>query len=495
MVGQLMNLVGGKWVDQSATERHQIVNPADGRTVVAEFGLSAPEDVAKAVAAAVEAFPAWRTTPVVRRCRILFHCKELLEQRVSEIAELLVAENGKLLGEAEGEIRRGLEVVEFAAGMPSLSKGDFIEDIATRVDGYIYREPVGVVAGACPFNFPAMIPMWMFPVAIACGDTFVLKPSERCPASATLVAEIFTEGGLPDGVLNVVQGARETFEALIAALEVAAVSFVGSKAASESVWKMAARYHKRVQALAGAKNYIVVMPDADVEETVKAVIRSSYACSGQRCMAASVLVLVGKEAESVLDRVVEAAKALKLGSGMDSSTGMGPVINAQAKQRIEEYIELGLREGANLLLDGRGAQAEGLPNGFFLGPTIFDEVTSDMQIAREEIFGPVLSVMRAKDLDEALGLANSSPFGNGASIFTSSGGVAREFRNRIECGMIGINAGVPAPMAFFSFGGFKDSFFGDLRAQGPDSVEFYTRKKAVIERWLGTGPTDSVWSK
>ncbi len=495
MVGQLMNLVGGKWMDQSATERHQIVNPADGKTVVAEFGLSAPEDVAKAVAAAVEAFPAWRTTPVVRRCRILFHCKELLEQRVSEIAELLVAENGKLLGEAEGEIRRGLEVVEFAAGMPSLSKGDFIEDIATRVDGYIYREPVGVVAGACPFNFPAMIPMWMFPVAIACGDTFVLKPSERCPASATLVAEIFTEGGLPDGVLNVVQGARETFEALIAALEVAAVSFVGSRPASESVWKMAARYHKRVQALAGAKNYIVVMPDADVEETVKAVIHSSYGCSGQRCMAASVLVLVGKESEPVLDRVVEAAKALKLGSGMDSSTGMGPVINAQAKQRIEEYIELGLREGANLLLDGRGAQAEGLPNGFFLGPTIFDEVTSDMQIAREEIFGPVLSVMRAKDLDEALGLANSSPFGNGASIFTSSGGAAREFRNRIECGMIGINVGVPAPMAFFSFGGFKDSFFGDLRAQGPDSVEFYTRKKAVIERWLGTGPTGSVWSK
>lgn len=495
MAKQLKNLVGGKWVDQSAKERLKIINPTDGETVLAEFAYSTPADVDKAVAAAKEAFPAWRAMPVVRRCRTLFHIKELLEQRAGEIAELLVSENGKLLREAEGELRRGIEVVELAAGMPSLGKGDFIEDIATRIDGYIYREPLGVAVGACPFNFPVMIPMWMFPVAIACGNTFVLKPSERCPASATLVADIFKEGGLPDGVLNVVQGAGETFQALITHPDVAAVSFVGSTPVAESVWKTGANHHKRVQALAGAKNYILVLPDADLEQTVAGVIHSSYGCSGQRCMASAVMVLVGKEAEPILKRVVEEARGLKLGNGLDSSTGMGPVINARAKQRIEDYIELGLEEGARLILDGRGVKVEEFPKGFFLGPTIFDQVKPDMRIAREEIFGPLLVVMHAKDLDQALEFANSSPFGNGASIFTSSGGAAREFRTRMECGMIGINAGVPAPMAFFSFGGFKNSFFGDLRAHGPDGIEFYTRKKAVIERWFGTGPTGSVWGK
>ncbi|MFQ6047793.1 MAG: CoA-acylating methylmalonate-semialdehyde dehydrogenase [Phycisphaerae bacterium] len=493
MARQLKNLIGGQWIEPSGTDRYQIINPADGQSLVAELAYSTPEDVASAVATARAAFESWRATPIVRRCRILFHCKELLEQRMRQIAELIVAENGKTLAEAEGELRRGIEVVEFAAGMPSLSKGDFIEDIAARIDGYIYREPIGVVGGACPFNFPAMIPMWMFPIAIACGNTFVLKPSEKCPATATMVAEVFAEAGLPEGVLNLIHGARQTFQALIAAPEVAAISFVGSTPAAESVWKTAAARHKRVQALGGAKNYIVVMPDADPDPTVNAVIGSSFGCSGQRCMASSVLVLVG-QAHRLLDAVVQAARGLKLGSGMDPSTSMGPLVTADQKQRVERYIEIGLAEGATLLLDGRRVKLQNLPNGFFLGPTIFDNVQPQMRIAREEIFGPVLSVMRARDLDEALALTNSSPYGNGASIFTASGGAAREFRNRVQCGMIGINAGVPAPMAFFSFGGYKNSIFGDLRAHGPDAVEFYTQKKAVIERWFGIGPTGSIWS-
>ncbi len=494
MSRQLKNLIGGQWIAPSGGPQRQILNPADGETVVAQLRYSTETDVKQAVAAAAQAFGDWRDTPIVRRCRILFHCKELLEQRRDQIAQLIVAENGKTIGEAEGEVRRGIEVVEFAAGMPSLAKGDFIEGISTRVDGYIYREPLGVVVGACPFNFPAMIPLWMLPVAIACGNTFILKPSEKCPATAALLAEIFTDGGLPNGVLNVVHGARDTFEALIAEPQVAAVSSVGSTVAAQNVWQTAARHHKRVQALGGAKNYIVIMPDAAAEATVEAVISSAFGCAGQRCMAASVLVLVD-QAEQMLDRIVETAGSIKLGNGMDRATTMGPVISAASKERIAQYVGIGIAEGAELLLDGRGARVDAWEKGFYVGPTILDRVKSDMRIARDEIFGPVLSVMRAKDLDQALGLANSSPYGNGASIFTASGGAAREFRNRIECGMIGINAGVPAPMAFFSFGGFKDSLFGDLRAHGPDAVEFYTKKKAVIERWFEAGTPGSVWGR
>lgn len=491
----LKNLTGGNWVEQRGSQLHSIINPADGETVVAELRYSTVEDVHDATAAAADAFPAWRDMPVVRRCRILFHIKELLEERMGEIAATLVAENGKLLSEAEGEIRRGIEVVEFAAGMPSVSKGDFIENIATRIDGYLYREPLGVVVGACPFNFPAMIPMWMFPVAIACGNTFVLKPSEKCPTTCGLLVEIFQQGGLPDGVLNLVHGGRETFEALLSTPEVAAVSFVGSTPAAENVWKTSADNHKRVQALGGAKNYFVIMPDADPKETLKAIMHSAYGCAGQRCMAASVLVLVGDRADEVLNKIVSAVGNIKLGDGMDPSTGMGPVISEASKKRVEGYIETGLSEGADLRLDGRGVKVADMPGGFFVGPTIIDKVTPQMRVACDEIFGPVLSVMRATDLSEAISLVNSSSYGNGASIFTSSGGAARTFRNKVECGMIGLNVGVPAPMAFFSFGGVKGSIFGDLRAHGPDSVEFYTRKKAVIERWFDSGPTGSVWGK
>lgn len=494
MPEELQNLIGGRWVTPGGKEIHRIIDPADGESVVATLAYSTTEDVDRAVGAAADAFEAWRAMPVVRRCRILFACKQLLEERLDALAELLVAENGKTFHEAQGDVRRGIEVVEFAAGMPTLSKGDFIEDIATRIDGYIYREPLGVVVGACPFNFPAMVPMWMFPVAIACGNTFVLKPSERCPATATAIAKIFAEGGLPNGVLNIIQGGRETFEALIAAEDVRAVSFVGSTAAAKNVQATATMHHKRVQALGGAKNYIIVMPDADPQATVQAIISSSFGCAGERCMASSVLVFVG-EADALLEKVVEAAKAVKVGHPMDKDTQMGPLISARHKERVEGYIQIGIDEGAKLILDGRGQAVEGYEGGFFLGTTIFDQVTPQMRIAREEIFGPVLSVMRAANLDEAIALANASPYGNGASIFTSSGGAARRFRNRIQCGMLGINTGVPAPMAFFSFGGHKMSIFADLRVQGTDSIEFYTQKKSVIERWFGAGKTGSTWGK
>ena len=494
MTLQLQNLIGAQWVNQSSAERHQILNPADAHVAIAEFGYSTAEDVAAAVAAASAAFSAWRKTPVVKRCRILFRCKELLESRVRELAELLVAENGKTYSEAEGSIRRGLEVVEFAAGMPSLAKGEYVEDIASGVDGYLYREPLGVVAGACPFNFPAMIPLWMFPIAVACGNTFVLKPSEKCPATATLLAEIFLAGGLPPGVLNVVQGDGKTFQSLIAAPEVQAVSFVGSTLAAKSVWETATTHGKRVQSLGGAKNYIVVMPDADRAATVKAVIGSTYGCAGERCMASSVLILVGDDF-GLLEDIRKAAENLRLGSGTDASTQMGPLISSDHKKRVETYIRIGMEEGAELVLDGRQTTVSAFPNGNFLGACIFDKVHPEMRIAKEEIFGPVLCVMRAKDLQQAIDLANRSAYGNGASIFTTSGAAAREFRTKVECGMIGINAGVPAPMAFFSFGGRKNSLFGDLRAHGNDAIEFYTRKKAVIEQWTDPAKSGSIWGK
>ncbi len=490
----LKNLVHGEWLTPASPDIHDIPDPAAPDTLVATVKYTTPDEVRDAVKAAADAFPAWRDTPVVQRCRILFQIKDILEQRAEDLARLLVTENGKTLAEARGDVRRGIEVVEFAAGAPHLAKGEFLEDIASRIDGYIYREPLGVVAGACPFNFPAMVPMWMFPVAVALGNTFVLKPSERCPATATALGELFTLGGLPPGVLNIVHGARETFEALVTAPQVAAVSFVGSTAAAKSVFLLASSQNKRVQSLGGAKNYLLVMPDADLENTVSAVISSTFGCAGERCMASSVLVPVGPAA-SIVDKVVKAASALTLGHGLDPSTTMGPVISAAHKKRVIDYIDLGLVEGASLLLDGRAVTVESHPRGFFVGPTVFDHVTPGMRIAREEIFGPVLSVMRARDLDEAVSFANASDYGNGASIFTSSGGAAREFRRSIQCGMIGINAGVPAPMAFFGFGGHKQSLFGDLRVQGTDSVEFYTRKKSVIERWFGFGPTGSTWAK
>ncbi|MCK5127561.1 MAG: CoA-acylating methylmalonate-semialdehyde dehydrogenase [candidate division Zixibacteria bacterium] len=490
----IKNLINGEWCVQSGKETFDIINPCDGQTVEGSFKNSTNDDVDAAVAAAKKAFKTWSQLPVAKRCRILFHCKELLENNLERIAEYLVKENGKTMAEAEGELRRGIEVVEFAAGMPSLMKGDIVEGIAANVDGLIIREPLGVVTGACPFNFPAMIPLWMFPVAIACGNTFVLKPSEKCPISATMIAEIFRQGGLPEGVLNVVQGGGETFKALVSHEDVQAVSFVGSTPVAKSVWHSGTTLNKRVQSLGGAKNHIIIMPDADSEQTVKAIIGSSFGCAGARCMASSVLVLVG-DADKLLDDIIQAAKNIKLGNGLDVNTQMGPVISAAHKKRVEDYIQIGFNEGAEVLLDGRGVTVKGYEKGSFVGPTLLGKVTSEMRVAKEEIFGPVLSVMRCDTLQQAIDIANTSEFGNGASIFTDSGSSARQFRVGIQVGMVGINVGVPAPMAFFSFGGRKNSLFGDLRAFGPDAVEFYTMKKTVVERWFGNVKTGSIWSK
>lgn len=490
MPSPVRNLIGNTWSDPQGASRQTLVNPATGEAL----GLvidSTPDEVAAACAAAAAAFPAWAALPTLRRCRILFHCKELLEQRADDLARCLVRENGKTLPEAQAEVRRGIEVVEHAAGMTSLAKGDYFPEIAGDIDGYMHREPLGVVVGACPFNFPAMIPMWMFPMAIATGNTFILKPSDQCPMTAGMLAAIMLEGGLPPGVLNIVNGGKATFEALIDHPLVAAVSFVGSTPVAKAVWSRATAQGKRAQALGGAKNVLVAMPDADKDATVEAIIGSACGCAGQRCMATSILILVGDTGD-LLDRLAAKAKALKLGDGLAAGTGMGPLVSKAALQRVTSLIESGVAEGARLVLDGRGAHADGLPSGHFLGATIFDQVTTAMRIGREEIFGPVLSVMRAPTLDAALELANSSAFGNGASIFTNSGAAARRFRTRIQCGMIGINAGVPAPMAFISFGGWKQSLYGDLKVQGTEAIEFYTRRKAIIERWFGTG---DVWGK
>ncbi len=486
----LPHFFGGERVGGSG-ETLEVRDPAAPGTLLARFHAGTAGDVDAAVAAASQAFPAWAATPVVQRCRILFHAKALLEERAEDLARVLVRENGKTMGEALGELRRGIEVVEFAAGMPSLMKGESLPGISSRIDGQLIREPLGVVVGACPFNFPAMIPMWMFPVAIACGNTFVLKPSDKCPMTGSALVELFAEAGLPAGVLNTVQGGRETFELLVQHDDVRAVSFVGSSPAAKSVWELAGRNHKRVQALGGAKNHNLVLPDADRDSTVGNLIGSAYGCAGERCMATSVVVLVG-EAEKLVPEIVAAARDLKLGHGLDGATTMGPLISEQQKQRCLDYLAIGVDEGAELVLDGR--EAEVPAEGHFLAATIFDRVTPEMRIATEEIFGPVLCIMRAATLDEALDLANASPFGNGASIFTASGGAAQHFRDRIQAGMLGINTGVPAPMAMFPFGGHKRSFYGDLRAQGPDGVEFYTQKKTVIERWPQRGPTGSIWA-
>ncbi len=494
MMERLKNFVGGQWRDIASEKSLAVLNPAQGERI-AQVPISGGPEISAAVAAATSAFGAWRATPVAKRCRILMRCKQVFEARFDDLARSVVRENGKTLSEAAGEVRRGIEVVEFASGMPSLSKGDYIENISAKIDGFIYREPLGVVIGACPFNFPAMIPLWMIPIAVACGNTFILKPSEKCPMTAGLIADIFKEGGLPDGTLNVVQGDGGTFQTLIADPGVRAVSFVGSTPAAESVWRSATGTGKRCQALGGAKNCLMVMPDADQEETIGAILGSSFGCAGERCMATSLLLLVGSAAK-LLPRIVEAAQALRVGDGLDAATDMGPLVNAEHKTRVDGYIEKGIREGAEVLLDGRCMEApDGCRGGFFTGPTILDRVTPKMTVAREEIFGPVLCVMHADSLNGAMELVESVPYGNGASIFTRSGAAARAFRERIECGMIGINAGVPAPMAFFSFGGRKRSFFGDLRAHGPDGVEFYTRKKAVIERWFGDSPSGDIWAK
>lgn len=478
----LNNWIGGQWVKSASEVTEDVYNPSTGE-VLAKVPLSTQAEVDQAVSAAAEAFATWSRTPVPRRARVLFKYQQLLVEHWEELARLITQENGKSFNEAHGEVLRGIECVEFAAGAPSLMMGKQLPDIASNLESGMYRYPLGVVGGITPFNFPMMVPCWMFPLAIACGNTFVLKPSERTPLLANRLAELFHEAGLPAGVLNVVHGAHDVVNGLLQHPGVKAISFVGSQPVAEYVYKTGAAHGKRVQALAGAKNYTIVMPDADLDLAVKEIISAAFGSAGERCMACAVVVAVGDVADELVARLSAAADRIKIGNGLDEGVLLGPVIRQSHKERTIGYIESGITEGAVLVRDGReDAAASG--EGFFLGPTIFDQVNGDMAIGRDEIFAPVLSVMRAKTLEEAIELANRSEFANGACLFTSSGAKMRTFRETIDAGMLGINLGVPAPMAFFPFSGYKKSFYGDLHANGTDGVDFYTRKKMVTARWL-----------
>ncbi|RED62950.1 CoA-acylating methylmalonate-semialdehyde dehydrogenase [Cohnella phaseoli] len=476
----LRNFIGGEWVESASDRTEEVPNPATGETL-AYVPLSTAEDVRGAARAAAEASKRWRKEPVPKRARILFKYQQILVEHWDELARLITMENGKSYGEAYGEVLRGIECVEFAAGAPTLMMGSTLPDIATGIESSMYRYPLGVVGGITPFNFPMMVPCWMFPLAIACGNTFVLKPSERTPLLANRLAELLTEAGLPAGVFNIVHGAHDVVNEMLANEGINAISFVGSQPVAEYVYKTGAACGKRVQALAGAKNHSIVMPDANLELAVKEITNAAFGSAGERCMACSVVVAVGDVADKLVEALRRSASGLSIGYGLEPNVFLGPVIRDSHKARTLGYIESGKTEGAELVLDGReGEAARG--EGYFVGPTIFDRVNSDMKIWQDEIFAPVLSVVRVDTLQEAVALANRSEFANGACIYTDSSSAIREFRDTIDAGMLGVNVGVPAPMAFFPFSGYKKSFYGDLHANGRDGVEFYTRKKMMVLR-------------
>ncbi|KIL36032.1 methylmalonate-semialdehyde dehydrogenase [Cohnella kolymensis] len=481
MFGTLKNYIGGQWVSSSSSQYEEVPNPATGE-VIAKVPLSNRADLDQAVAAARSAFPEWSKTAVPRRARILFRYQQLLVEHWEELARMVTIENGKSYTEAYGEVQRGIECVEFAAGAPTLMMGSQLPDIATGIESGMYRYPIGVVGGITPFNFPMMVPCWMFPLAIACGNTFVLKPSERTPVLACRLAELLKEAGLPDGVLNIVHGSRDVVNGLLEHEDVRAISFVGSQPVAEYIYKTAAANGKRVQALAGAKNHSIVMPDADLDNAVTNIVSAAFGGAGERCMAASVVVAVGDIADTLVERLVQAADDITIGNGLDDGVFLGPLIREENKARTIRYIEIGQGEGALLARDGRTDTATS-GEGYFVGPTIFDHVQPGMKIWTDEMFAPVLSVMRAQDLTEAIQIANRSAFANGACLYTDSARAVRQFREEIDAGMLGINLGVPAPMAFFPFSGYKNSFYGDLHANGKDGVEFYTRKKMVTARY------------
>ncbi|MCG7335948.1 CoA-acylating methylmalonate-semialdehyde dehydrogenase [Sporosarcina sp. ACRSM] len=478
---RLKNFINGQWVEAKTTNYIPVPNPATGE-ILAEVPISTIEDVNDATKVAKEAFSTWSQTPVPRRARILFKFQQLLIEQSEELAKLITIENGKNLTEAQGEVLRGIECVEFAAGAPSLMMGKQLPDIATNIESGMYRYPVGVIGGITPFNFPMMVPCWMFPLAIACGNTFILKPSERTPLLANRLAELFKEAGLPDGVFNIVHGAHDVVNGILSHEDIPAISFVGSQPVAEYVYKTGAGYGKRVQALAGAKNHSIVMPDANLDASVKEIIGAAYGSAGERCMACAVVIAVGEVAEPLIEKLQEAADSITIGNGLDEGAFLGPVIRPEHKARTVDYIATGQEEGAVLLRDGR-QDACMTADGYFIGPTIFDHVTTDMRIWKEEIFAPVLSIVRVETLEEAIELTNKSDFGNGACLFTASGHNVRYFREHIQVGMLGVNLGVPAPMAFFPFSGWKNSFYGDLHANGTDGIEFYTRRKMLTARW------------
>ncbi len=477
--------IGGKpWTGGQAEHHGDIYNPATGQ-VSGTVDFAGPAEVAAAVQAAAGAFAAWRATSLVKRTAVLFAFRELLRARQADIAALISAEHGKVASDAAGEVARGLEVVEFACGIPHLLKGGFSENVSSGVDAYSIRQPLGVVAGITPFNFPAMVPMWMFPIAIACGNAFVLKPSEKDPSASVLLAELLAEAGLPDGVFNVVHGSKPAVDAVLAHPDVRAVSFVGSTPVARYVWQTGSAAGKRVQALGGAKNHMVVLPDADLDLAADAAVSAGFGSAGERCMAISVLVAVDPAGDELVAKIAERVARLRVGPGTDERAEMGPLVTAAHRDKVAGYLDSGVRKGAVLAVDGRGHPVTGgAAEGFWLGPSVLDHVTPPMSCYADEIFGPVLSVVRVPTYDDALGVVNANPYGNGTAIFTNDGGAARRFTSEVEVGMVGINVPIPVPMAFYSFGGWKSSLFGDTHVHGTEGVHFYTRGKAVTSRWL-----------
>ncbi len=474
--------IDGKPYDGPVERKGPVYDPAKGQ-MTAEVAFATPEIVDQAVQAAARAFETWRDVPLTRRQQILFSFRELVVKHKMDLARLLTAEHGKTLDDAAGEVQRGLEVIEFACNIAHLLKGEYSEQVSGGVDTYTIRQPLGVVAGITPFNFPAMVPMWMYPIAIACGNTFVLKPSEKDPSTSQLAAELLAQAGLPDGVFNVVHGDKEAVDALLAHPQVAAISFVGSTPIARYIYETGTRNGKRVQALGGAKNHMVVLPDADMELAADAAVSAGYGSAGERCMAISVVVTVGDAADRLLPKMTERIAELKVGPGTEPGVQMGPLVTQQHLDKVLSYVEAGEEEGAVLVADGRTLTVPGHEEGFFLGPTLFDQVTPEMKIYRDEIFGPVLSTVRVDHYEDAIRLINDNPYGNGTAVFTNDGGAARKFQHEIEVGMVGINVPIPVPLSFYSFGGWKDSIFGSHAIYGPEGVHFYTRQKVIISRW------------
>jgi len=478
----LFHFVNGKEFIGESKRSAEVFNPATG-DVQAAVNLASKNDVNEAIKIAKKASEEWATTPPLTRARILFKFKELIEKNADELTQIIVSEHGKVYDDARGELTRGLEVVEFACGIPHLLKGEFTENVGREVDSWSIRQPLGVCAGITPFNFPAMVPMWMFPVAIACGNTFILKPSEKDPTCPLRLAELLKEAGLPDGVFNVVNGDKEAVDAILENPDISAISFVGSTGIAKYIYENAAKYEKRVQALGGAKNHCVVMPDSDLDQAVNGLMGAAYGSAGERCMAQSVAVAVGNIGDELVKRLSQKVEALKVGSGMDKGSEMGPLVTKEHLEKVKGYVDLGVEEGAKLVVDGRNLKLQGYENGYYIGGCLFDHVTENMRIYKEEIFGPVLSVVRVKDFNSAVDLVNNHEYGNGTAIFTRDGDSARTFTSKIKVGMVGVNIPIPVPMAFHSFGGWKRSLFGDQHMHGPEGVRFYTKLKTITSRW------------
>jgi malonate-semialdehyde dehydrogenase (acetylating)/methylmalonate-semialdehyde dehydrogenase len=478
----LEHFVDGKLISGSSDRKSKVFNPSTGEQE-SEVRLASKADLDQAVEIAKKAFETWSLKPALQRARVMFKFKELIEKNFEELTKIIVSEHGKVFDDAKGEITRGLEVVEFACGIPQLLKGEFTENVGTDVDSWSLRQPLGVCAGITPFNFPAMVPMWMFPVAIACGNTFILKPSEKDPSCSVRLAELFLEAGLPEGVFNVINGDKESVDALINHKDISAISFVGSTPIAKYIYENCAKNEKRVQALGGAKNHAVIMPDCDLDQAVNGLMGAAYGSAGERCMAQSVAVAVGAIGDKLVESLAKKVELLKVGPGMDKKSEMGPLVTKDHLNKVQGYVDIGVKEGAKLVVDGRNLKLQGYENGYYLGGCLFDQVKKDMRIYREQICGPVLSVVRAKDFEEALKLVNDHEFGNGVAIFTRDGDTGRTFASKVQVGMVGINIPIPVPMAFHSFGGWKRSLFGDQHMHGPEGVRFYTKLKTITSRW------------